>query len=252
MKASFGAKLLLAVIVLAMCGMAKRAPQPATNAEDLADQIDAFVNEKTKAATLAKARLVQKIAYYESQLKRNDPQGSRLVCEKIDKDLAALRERDELPSCDALLEIVLEHLSKHQNIVRSTEQFHERVETQLIRAQAPAAMKRLEELERRISKIIGGREYFVRGAIWKGRRQWAGKSVGIEFTVKEIAGNTFTARLVQHVAGTAKTRSYSITMDMTGTLDGNQLRMESASGKRALQFEGYLISRRFRYRRNER
>jgi hypothetical protein len=189
-------------------------------------------------------RLVNAIENRKTLIRKSKLDGDerRRRLDVIEKDLQALNESQTLPSSDDLLDAVVDLIERYHKVVRNLESTREFWSNRAVRLNDKDAIAKLDALEQRLDKIIGGREKFETDSRWSGKRQTETTALQMILTVTNRTGTSFVGRLRQTMGGPGDI------MQVEGKLDRNKITFQTAQmlrGKnRKLSFTGYLLSGR--------
>lgn len=207
-------------------------------------KFEAFLARYDRAWDNAQQRLIQAIKNRKRDIARSTLDGDEKIRRSavIDKDLAAFSESNVLPNCDDLLDLVVNFLEYYQDNIEHLESTRANWSDKAARLNDERAIAKLNELEQRLDKIIGGREQFVTGSKWSGKRQTPEGALQINLTVTDRAGASFAGELRQSAGGPGDR------MKVEGALDRNQIAFHTTEmlrgANRTLGFNGYLLSDR--------
>jgi hypothetical protein len=207
-------------------------------------EFEAFLARYDRAWDSARQRLIQAIKNRKLDLEHSSLDGDEKIRRSavIDKDLAAFSESNVLPNCDDLLDLVVNFLEYYQKNIEPLETTRARWSDKAARLNDETAIAKLKELERQLDTIIGGREQFVAGSKWSGKRQTPAGALQINLTVTDRAGVSFAGELRQSAGGRG------VRMKVEGALDRNKISFHTTDmlrgANRTLGFNGYLLSDR--------
>jgi hypothetical protein len=220
-----------------------------------AKDVEQFLAAQEQAARAVQKKLMLAIENQAKEVRRSNlsPGEKQIRLDAIELDRAALESEGKLPSSDEMLEAVIRVVEDYQKVIRNLESFRQRHSDQTLRQNNRDASAKLDALEARLNKIVGGRDTFASGSKWSGEFSKHGlgrrgkkvrdQSFRMELSVNESQGNEFRGVLSQtgNVGRAAK-------MDVVGNLDGNQIFVhitDVTRGKeRSLELQGYLLSDR--------
>jgi hypothetical protein len=203
-----------------------------------------FLDQYDRAWEKARRRLEQAVKNRHSAIRKSDLDGDEKLrrLNVIDQDLQAFKKSETLPNSDDLLDVVVQFIEGYQKSIKNLESTRAYWSDKAVRLRDDAAIQKLNALERRLDKIIGGREQFATGSKWSGRRQTGARALQMVLTVTNRTGASFVGRLRQTMGGPGAM------MDIDGQLDGNRIAFRSTQmirgGNRQLAFDGYLLSDR--------
>ena len=228
-------------------GTATSSPPPETaqsqKMPDVAD-FEKFLAQYDRAWDKAQQRLVQAIDNRKTEIIKSKLDGDerRRRVDVIDKDLQALKESERLPNSDDLLDAVVELIEGYQKRIEHLETMRAHWSDRAVKLKDDGAIAKLNAIEKRLDKIIGGRGQFATGSAWSGKRQTSKAALHMNLTVTNRTGTSFVGSLRQSAGGPGNL------MKVEGNLDRNKVSFqitEMLRGKnRHLGFKGYLLSDR--------
>jgi hypothetical protein len=182
-----------------------------------------------------------------------DGDEKRQHIDAIDRDLNAFTKDGTLPRSDDVLAAVVPFLASYQKVIENLEAMRRHWSDRAVRLNDRAAIVKLDALEQRLNKIIGGREMFTTGSTWSGTfakhglgprgRKIENLSFEMILKVTNCTGMVFDGELRQAAARAQHSR-----MAVEGKLDRNRITFGTTHmilGKhRAFTFDGYLLSDR--------
>jgi hypothetical protein len=216
------------------------------NTDKLSDRVNRFVQTKERQMETARKKLLKAIDTVQKEIKQSDldPDAKRLLLQRIKSDQKKFAATKELPSCDELLESVIDYADANEKIIASIDEFRKKLADKAIRKEGdPDVSEALTKLEEKVLKLLGGRIDFTEGSDWRGKRQGPeGNSVQLYMHIGQVAGNVFRGRLEQ------TSNAATDIMKVEGQRDGNHVVIRTTEmirgDYRSLEFTGYFLGRR--------
>ncbi len=232
-------------IALILCSLPSAAAQPPSHSADAASaredkQLAKFVQKQEQAFKQARERLLRDIDARAKLIRDSralSPDQIRVSLKRIAADRKAFDEANRLPTCDELIDVVVECLGEFRRVAEAAETYREKMANKAVKSDGDEALARLDKLEKRLAELRLGGDRLQSSSAWAGERHTDKGSDKLRLIVESREGALFTGKLVQtgrfgrpaemHVAG--EINGHNIGFETTGMIQGEHRLPASSS-----------------------
>ena len=102
----------------------------------------------------------------------------------------------ELPTSDEFINKIRPQIKDYQQILLNVSSLRKKLAKKAVDA-AAAEVRRLDEVERQVTKVIGGSDRFAQGAKWTGSMQLDGRGLRIDLEIQQSEGGAFSGEFAE-------------------------------------------------------